>query len=178
MHRLNRVEKWAQVLEWVTAISLIVIPVLVVVGLFQTPITPAALDTALENHVVPSSTTPLQLYLAIGIMLIPLIILMFTLNFMRELFGNYRKSEILTEHCAFLIQRIGQGFLLVAVVRLLMSPMLSGLLSFSNPPGERSISFNLNGEMYFFAVSGGLILMIGWAMREASEVASENKAFV
>ena len=178
MNRLNRVEKWARVLEWITAISLFVIPVLVIVGLVQTPITPEVLDSALENHAVSPSTTPLQLYLAIGIMLIPLIILMFTLNFMRKLFGSHRKSQILTEHCAFLIQRIGQGFLLVAVVRLLMSPMLSGLVSLASPPGERSISFNLNGEMYFFAVSGGLILMIGWAMREASEVASENKAFV
>ena len=178
MNRLHRVEKWARILEWITAISLVAIPALIVMGLFKIPITPTTLDNALENHAVSPLTTPFQLYLAIAIMLIPPVILMFTLNTMRKLFGFYRQSQILTEQCAFLIQRIGQGFLLVAVVRLLMSPMLSGLLSLAKPTGERSISFNLNGEMYFFAVSGGLIVMIGWAMREASEVASENKAFV
>lgn len=178
MNRLYRVEKWARGLEWVTAISLIAIPVAIIAGLLRSPITPEALDAALENHVVSPSTTQLQLYLAIGIMLIPPVIVMFTLNAMRKLFRLYRQGHILTESCALFIQRIGQGFLALALVRLLMRPLLSGVLSLARPPDERSIAFILNGEMYFFAVSGGLILMIGWAMREASRVAAENRAFV
>lgn len=178
MNRLHRVEKWARVLQWITAIALVAIPVAIIAGLLRTPITPAALDIALENHTVSPLTTQVQVYLALVIMLIPPVIMMFTLNAMRQLFGFYRQSQVLTERCAHLIQRIGQGFLCLALMRFLMRPMLSGLLSLANPPGEREISVNLNGEMFFFAVLGGFIIIIGWAMREASEVASENRAFV
>jgi hypothetical protein len=178
MHHLNHVKKWARILEWATIIGLVTIPIAIIGALFSTPITLDTVAQKLENIAVSPATTPLQVYVAVGLNLIPPIILLFTLNRMRQLFGSYRQGQILTDQSALLIQRIGQGFLSLAVVPFVLQPILSVVLSFANPSGERSVSINLNSEMFFFAAAGGLIIIIGWAMREASDMASENRAFV
>ena len=178
MYHLRRVERWARLLEWITAIGPVVIPIAIVAALLITPITPDALDQRLKNLAVSPSATPLQMYSAVVLKLIPAVILLFTLNSMRQLFGSYRQGRIITDRCAFLIQRIGQGFLALALAPFLLHPMVSCLLSWANPSGERSISISLSSEMFFFAVAGGLIIIVGWAMREASDLASENRAFV
>ncbi len=178
MSRLSRVERWSRILEWTTAISLVVIPVATIATLFASPITPDVLGQRLENLAVSPSATPLQMCAAIALNLIPLIILLFTLNTMRQLFRSYRQGQVLTDGCAVLIQRIGQGFLALSLAPFILQPLLSVLLSMTNPPGERSISIGLSSDMVFFAVAGGLILVIGWAMREASDLASENRTFV
>ena len=97
---------------------------------------------------------------------------------MRKLFGAYVKGHVLTEASARLIQRIGQGFLALAIVPFVLRPVQSVLMTLANPPGERSITIGLDSDMIFFALSGGLIVVIGWAMREAADVAAENKSFV
>lgn len=178
MHHTSLVRKWARILEWATVINLVVIPIAIIGVLFTTPITPDTLAQKLANVAVSPSASPLQVYVAVGLDLIPSIILLFTLNKMRQLFGSYRQGQILTDQSALLIQRIGQGFLSLAVAPFLLQPILSVVLSFANLPGERSVSISLNSEMFFFAAAGGLIIIIGWAMREASDMASENRAFV
>ncbi|NSX53653.1 DUF2975 domain-containing protein [Parasulfitobacter algicola] len=178
MINLNNVQKWARNLEWLTMISLIVIPVAIAATLFTTPITPDMLDQRLETFAVSPNISQPEMYIAVTLNLIPVIILLFTLNTMRQLFGLYRQGQILTDTCARLIQRIGQGFLALALAPFLLNPMLSYILSRANPSGERSISVSLNSDMFFFAIAGGLIIIIGWALREASDLAAENRAFV
>ncbi|MEP5154499.1 DUF2975 domain-containing protein [Planktotalea sp.] len=178
MHRFVRVKKWSHILEWVTSVSLIAIPIVTAISLFAGPITPAALDIRLEHLTVSPAATSLQLYTALGLLLIPMIISLFTLNAMRNLFRSYRKGDVLTENCAVLIQRIGQGFLALSLAPFFLQPVLSVLLSMANPAGERLLSVNIDNEMIFFAVAGGLIVVIGWAMREASDLEDENRAFI
>lgn len=165
-------------MEWATIISLVVIPIAIVGVLFTTPITPDTLAQKLENIAVSLSATSLQVYVAVGLNPIPPIILLFTFNKMRQLFESYRQGQILTDQSALSVQRIGQGFLSLAVAPFLLQPILSVVLSFANPSGERSVSISLSSEMFFFAAAGGLIIIIGWAMREAYYMASENRAFV
>jgi hypothetical protein len=178
MPRFSRVKKWSHILEWITGISLIVVPVSTLITLFAGPITPENLAQRLDNLTVSPLATSAQMYTALGLLLIPMIISLFTLNAMRNLFRSYRQGNVLTEGCAILIQRIGQGFLALSLVPFLLQPILSVLLSMANPNGQRSLTVNISSEMIFFAVAGGLIVVIGWAMREASEVETENRAFI
>ncbi len=178
MTQLNRLRKWARFLEWTTLLSLMAIPSAIIVGLVISPITPVSLNQRLDALTVSPSATNVQMYAAIGLNLIPVVVLLFTLNTMRKLFSAYHKGEVFTDACARLIQSIGRGFVSLALLPFVLHPILSVLLSISNPPGQRSISVNVSSEMIFFALSGGLIIVIGWAMRQASELASENRAFV
>jgi hypothetical protein len=178
MSTLARVEKWSKILEWMTAASLMMVPLAVAATLYTNQITPDLLEQRLENFSVSPFATQRQMYLAIALSLIPMVILLFTLNTMRQLFRSYREGQVLTDRCAALIHRIGQGFLALSLVPFALHPVLSVILSMANPSGERSISVAVNNDTILFAVAGGFIMVIGWAMREASDLASENRAFV
>jgi hypothetical protein len=175
MTKLHNVPKLAGVLRGVTIAAMIVLPITITGGLLTTPLVPEALNT---DIVVSPDATRAQLITSVVLNLLSPMILFLTLNEMRKLFGSYVKGEILTDHCARLIQRIGQGFLALAIVPFILRPVQSAILTLANPPGGRSISIGLDSEMLFFALSGGLIIVIGWAMREASAAASENRSFV
>lgn len=175
MSKLHDVSKLAGILRGVTIAAMIVLPVTITGGLLTTPLVPEALS---GDFLVSPDATRAQLITAVVLNLLSPVILIWTLNEMRKLFGAYVEGNILTDHCARLIQRIGQGFLALSIVPFVLRPIQSGLLTLANPPGQRSIAIGLDSDMIFFALSGGLIIVIGWAMREASAVATENRSFV
>ncbi len=175
MSNLEHVRKLAGVLRGITIAAMVVLPLVIVGGLAALPLTPDVLSV----DITPSpDATRTQLILAAGLSLLRPLILLWTLNEMRKLFGAYISGDVLTDHAARLIQRIGQGFVAMAVVPFLLRPVQSVLLTMANPPGQRSLAVGLDSEMIFFALSGGLIIVIGWAMREASAAAAENRAIV
>lgn len=171
----QRVTKLARFLHGATLATMIILPFLIAYGLLGPWM---ASGTWSGLAMLPTDVAPLQFVLSFLIgLLVPLIFLL-TLNEMRKLFGAYAGKEILTAHCARLIQRIGQGFLALAFVSFAQGPVQSVLLTMGNLPGEHSLVVALTNDMVFFALSGGLIIVIGWAMREASEAAAENKLIV
>ena len=52
------------------------------------------------------------------------------------------------------------------------------LASLANPPGERVLTISLEGADLGQVLAGGLMVVIGWAMREAAVVAEENRGFI
>ncbi|EBA13580.1 hypothetical protein [Roseobacter sp. CCS2] len=178
MTKLSKVSQWAAVLRGLTIAAMIVLPVTIMGGLFATPLVPEAINRSLSDINVSQDITRTQLIIVVALNLISPAILLVTLNEMRKLFGAYVGGDILSEKSAHLIQRVGQGFLALAIVPFILRPIQTVLLTYANPPGERSLAVGLDSDMIFFALSGGLIVIIGWAMREASDVAAENKSFV
>ena len=178
MSKLHHVSKWATVLRGITIAAMVVLPVTFTGGVLNSPVVPEALNSALNGVEASPDATRGQLMSVVALNLISPVILFLTLNEMRKLFGAYVKGHVLTEASARLIQRIGQGFLALAIVPFVLRPVQSVLMTLANPPGERSITIGLDSDMIFFALSGGLIVVIGWAMREAADVAAENKSFV
>lgn len=178
MSRIHLVTKWAAILRGFTIAAMVVLPVTIIGGLLATPLLTVALDTVAGNVVVSPDITRAQLITVVALNLISPVILFLTLNEMRQLFGAYAEGQVLTESSARLIQRIGQGFVALAVVPFFVKPVQSVLLTLANPSGERSFAIGIESDMIFFALSGGLIVVIGWAMREASDVAAENKSFI
>ena len=178
MPQKHRLENLSRILEWATTFSLIAIPVATIVSLSVSPITPEVLGQKLGNLAVSPAATTAQIYAAVALTLVPLAILLFTLNTMRRLFACYRQGRVLTDSCAALIQRIGHGFLALALAPFVLRPVASVLLTIGNAPDARALSIAISSEMVFFALAGGLITVIGWAMGEAADVASENRAFI
>ena len=175
MAQLDKVSKLARVLGWLTVAGMILLPLAIIVTMASGPLTPEALNIHLP---VSPDATATQILAAVGIGLINPIILIWTLNEMRKLFASYSHGEVLTDRCARLIQHIGQGFLALAIANFVLRPVQMVLLTMANPLGERVLAIGFNSDMIFFGLSGGLIIVIGWAMRAASEVAAENRAFV
>ncbi|PJI93074.1 hypothetical protein BC777_1942 [Yoonia maricola] len=175
MSKLHILSKRAGLLRWLTIIGMVLLPLAVALSLMTSPLTPATVQV---DFPVSPDATQSQLQIALALGLLKLVILLFTLNAMRKLFTAYAAGEVLTDHCALLIQRIGQGFLALAAASFVLRPLQMLVLTMANPPGQRSIAIGVNSEIIFFALSGALIVIIGWAMREASDIATENKSFV
>ena len=97
---------------------------------------------------------------------------------MTRLFSHFKSGEVLTEVVAICIKRIGQCLLGAAVISFVTVPLQSLLISLNKTAGARSVSVAISSDMILFAMAGGLIIVIGWAMREAASVAQENRAFV
>lgn len=178
MTDIERVKRTARILHAVTVLAMVALPIAIAGFLLLTPLTPATLQAALETMTVSPDATSAQMIAAISLQLISPAILLLTLNEMRKLFVAYGKGDVLTDHSALLIQRIGRGFLALAVLPFLVRPVQSVLLSLANPPGQRALSIGITSDMVFFGIAGGLIIVIGWAMCAASDVAAENRAFV
>lgn len=178
MSKLSHVSRWAAILRGFTIAAMIVLPVAITGELLNTPLVPEALSGSLNGITASPDATRGQMFTAVALTLISPFILLLTLNEMRKLFSEYIKGHVLTEASARLIQRIGQGFLALAIVPFVLRPVQAILMTLANPPGERSLAIGLDSDMIFFALSGGLIVVIGWAMREASDIVAENKSFV
>ena len=178
MSKLSHVSKWAAILRGITIAAMVVLPITIIGVLIATPLTPEAMSGSFNGVAVSPDATRTQLMVVVALNLISSVILFLTLNEMRKLFGAYVEGEILTEASARLIQKVGQGFLALAIVPFIVRPIQTVLLTYANPPGQRSLAIGFDSDMIFFVLSGGLIIVIGWAMREASDVAAENRSFV
>ena len=178
MTDIERLKHTARLLHAATLVAMVTLPIVITVGFLLTPMTPAALKEALGTMAISPDATFPQMAAAVGLQLISPVILLLTLNEMRKLFSAYGKGDVLTDYCALLIQRIGRGFVALSVLPFLVQPVQSVLLSLANPPGQRALSIGITSNMVFFGIAGGLIIVIGWAMRAASDVAAENRAFI
>lgn len=96
----------------------------------------------------------------------------------RGLFARYGRGDVFSYHNATAIRRIG-GLLLVGTGLAIAGRTAAVLiLTHDNPPGQRSLAISLASHDLLFALLGGLLLVIGWVMAEATRQAEENRLFV
>lgn len=176
MSELIKVSRLARFLHVVTVVAMIGLPITIVGGLITTPLTPAALNDTVDGITTSMDATRWQLITVVVLNLLRPLVLFLTLNEMRRLFDLFAKGEILTDHSADLIKDIGQGFLALAIIPFVLNPVQSGLLTLANGPGDRSIAISFSNEMFISALAGGVIIVIGGAMREALRVMTESSA--
>ena len=124
----------------------------------------------------PESTTARLGALLVG--LLPLVIFVWTLEQMRGLFQTYAHGAVLTAEAAQRIVDIGKGFLALALAPLVVKPVTSVLSSLGNPRGERELVLTVDSNTFFFALISGLLIVIGFAMRQAAEMAEDHRAIV
>ncbi|MCA0203774.1 DUF2975 domain-containing protein [Pararhodobacter sp.] len=109
---------------------------------------------------------------------LPSLAMLYGLHQMALLLGRYAGGETLTQACARHIQRIGAALLVAVALELVSRPLQIMLASLANPPGERVLALSLEGADLGQVLAGGLMVMIGWAMHEAAEMAEENRGFI
>lgn len=170
-----RIPRLARALQLACLGVMILLPA--VVALTPLLMDPADLVRATGLTLAPK-VSDTQIWLAFATGLIPLAILLLTLNQMRHLFAIFAFGDALTVLAARRVRRIGQGFLALATAPLLIRPIQSVLLTWNADPGQREIAISLDSNMLGFALVSGLLIVIGWAMAHAAAMAEENRAFV
>lgn len=96
----------------------------------------------------------------------------------RLLFASYEKGEVFTSRAASHIRLVGLAMLTSAVLSVAVHTLGSVLLTYDNAAGSRAVVVSVSGDTYLLLLAGGLLIVIGWVMREAARLSEENRQFV
>jgi hypothetical protein len=103
---------------------------------------------------------------------------LFVLWHIHSLFRLYARGDALSSRCGLHLRRIGLGLMLLPPGATFYGIVSSVLLSWGNGPGARELAIAVNVQSLGFLVGGALLLFVGMTIREASEIAEENRGFV
>ncbi len=177
MH-VGRVQRLARVLHAACTLALIVMPAFAIYTTVIGEAGEANLQSTYADYVLPE-VIPVETVLAVrAIQMIGFVLTLYILWQMRNLFGLYKRGEILSSRCAAVILRCGQALIAVGIIGFLSNTLIVLLLTLMNEAGQRTLVFTFSDGDAGFFLGGGLITVIGWVMREAVRIADENRAFV
>ena len=173
-----RVTVLSTALYHLTTLALIALPVAVAYGVLAVAPDTATLAQRFPGVLLPDPLSVGHAQVAAAIGALPTLAALYVLWQMRRLFRCYRVGQTLSGDAARAILRIGVGILAVLILGVLAHSLQGLALTLGNPPGQRSLSVAVSSADLALALTGGLILVIGWVMREAVDVAEENRGFV
>jgi Protein of unknown function (DUF2975) len=173
----NRITRFSGWLYWAVIGLAYGLPCIVIAAILRGWFDPAALIARFPLLPSGSSVTPLQGTLVAAVAVFSLFPLVGAFLAMRRLFSRYHRGEILTDACADDIRLTGQALILVAAATVLV-PMIQLLILSWNTSGGRILSIGIDDGTLGFLLSGAMLTVIGWVMREAARAADENRGFV
>jgi len=98
----------------------------------------------------------------------------YALKVLINLFRSYERNEIFTFDNVMSYQKLGYSLFYWVGASVVYGTLMSLILSFNNPPGERMISVGFVGVDFLTLVLGFIILIISWVMKEGYILADEN----
>ncbi len=173
----NRVIQLSGWLYRAVTVLAYLLPCIIIAAILRGWFDPAALTARFPLLPAGSSVSPLQGTLVAAVAILSLFPLIGTFLAMRRLFSRYRRGEILTDACADDIRLTGRALIFVAAATVLV-PTLQLLILSWNSPGGRLLSIGIDGGTLGFLLSGAMLNLVGWVMREAARAAEENRGFV
>ncbi|ROS01270.1 DUF2975 family protein [Sinobacterium caligoides] len=122
---------------------------------------------------LPLSMTTRMLALAVSLLMacIPF----YALSVLIRLFRNYEENNIFSLQNTDYYRKLGYSLFFWVGGSLLYGALMSVILSFNNPPGERVLSISFVGLDVLTIILGLLVLIISWVMKEGQNIADENK---
>ncbi len=101
-------------------------------------------------------------------------ITMYALKVLINLFRSYERNEIFTLDNVMRYQKLGYSLFYWVGASIVYGALMSVILSFNNPPGERMLAVGFEGLDFLTLVLGFIILIISWVMKEGYILADEN----
>ena len=105
-------------------------------------------------------------------------ILLFGLWRLRRLFQLYSDGRIFTAENARCLTSFAWALVVFALTKPLFGALLSVLVTWHNPPGQRALAISFGSNEIGVAFVGVLLLVIAWIMREGCLLAEENAQIV
>ena len=101
-------------------------------------------------------------------------IIMYALSVLIQLFKNYENNEIFSLKNSHHYQHLSYCIFYWVVGSIIHNTLISLILSYNNPPGERMIMISFAGMDFVMLLLGMAVLIISWVMKEAYLLADEN----
>lgn len=174
----NRLTRLARIMEVTTVVGMVTITALIMIAFASTDWMRSLVLAKLGQAGAAMPITPLARWMAGAIIAVPVGIMLYGLFAVRSLFREFALGRIFTMNAARYLQTFGATILAQAPLSPLTSAALSAVLTFGNPPGQRSIVIAFSSHDYFALIVGGALFAIATVMREAARLADENASFV
>lgn len=175
---LSRIKSASRVLQCLTSIGL----VLVVVASVGLTLNPAWFDAAIGNAfpdlVIATGITPIKRIGMICLAAFPITLVFYGLWHLRLLFVAYRHGRIFSDEAPDHLLKVGLAMAGNALAAMILHPLGSLILTYDNLVGSRHLSVSMSSNTYTLILTGGLLIVIGWVMREAARISDENRQFV
>lgn len=129
------------------------------------------------QHLPVAPTGPLPMpVLAAGFLvsLLPLAVVVFGLLSLRTLFVLYENGIIFAGENVRCFRRLGYAFIAWVFATILHTPLLSIVLTATNPPGEKALVLQVGSPHLTTLITGGIVLLIAWVMDEGRKLEDEQ----
>ena len=170
----------SRLLQTLSLAILALLPAAILAALVITTPRELLLSGALGDRPFTPETLPGAplIWAALAVTFLQVAALLYALWQMSHLFANFGAGLIITPQSAQRLFRTGQGLAGAALLGILADPVQSVLLSWQMGPGQRRLVIGLSMPDILFLVAGGLLVLVGYAMREAVALQDENRSFV
>lgn len=118
-------------------------------------------------------TVAIRLF-AFLVMMASLSVLMITFWSLARIFQFYTEGRIFSLNTIHCYRRLGWLFILAAPVRVFTQAALSVVMTWNNPVGQKSLMVSIGSGEIFSILTGGVILVITYVMREARRLEEEQ----
>lgn len=109
---------------------------------------------------------------------IPVVVGEIIFYFLIKLFFLYEKGEIFLLQNVNYIKKIGYGLLALQILRPISEGLVTGVITWQNPPGFRRISMTFSGTDFVLLVTAFLIILVAWIMAEGCRLQEEQQLTV
>ncbi len=99
----------------------------------------------------------------------------YALKVLVHLFRNYESGQIFSLENANCYQKLGYSLFYWVAGGVVYGAVMSVILSFNNPPGERVLMLSFEGMDALTIVFGFIVLIISWVMKEGYILADESQ---
>lgn len=174
----QKVARLAQVLRIGVALLMIAVPLAILLPSLAGWVTPEMVAQDFPAIPLPEA---FQTWQVIGLVVVgglPAAMMLYALWALFRLLTLYRQGDRLTGTCALAIRHVGIGLLATAVLQMLTYPLVVLVLTLENAPGLRTLSIGVTWSDMAFLMAGGVVVLIGWVMGEAAEIAADNRAII
>lgn len=159
-------------------VLMVIVPIILVLLFVMGTLQLTDLRWAYPQFVEIGDTSQGQGALALAIGLIPWGAVAFAGWHLQALFQLFRDDQALTYAAATRIRKVGLWLVVAAVSKPIVGALQTLVLTFSNAPGERAIAVGFSFAEFGFLIAGGLMVVIGRALVDATKAVEEARGFV
>ena len=119
-----------------------------------------------------------EVLICLGLAAVAVLAAVWALDAVRRLFTLYAQGRALTIQAARVVGEVGRAVTALAVLGVLV-PALQGLIvTFDNPAGARELALSIGTGSIGLLLAGGVMTVMGVAMRQAAAQRAELEGFV
>ncbi|BDZ73909.1 hypothetical protein GCM10025856_16280 [Methylophaga marina] len=171
----DRISHFSAQLKLILTTFIILIPTLTLVyWLFFNSLQAAGFVIELPVEI----TTEIDLItrlLAFLVCLLPITVALYAAVQLRRLFSLYQQGIIFSYDNVICFKRMGLALLAWVIVGTISDTLLSLALTIQNPVGERLLTIGFGSSEMTTLITGSVILVISWVMKEAVEMKHEQE---